>query len=81
MLILKTELERFPGLGSKGMKGMRKGCKCLYFLLSLILSDCLESQGRQQIFLLSWVRNFLTEGTRVKAQAVSIVGKNEVIEV
>lgn len=51
MLILKTELELFPGLGSKGRKEVRKASKYLNFLVTLIPSDCLGSQGRGQFFM------------------------------
>lgn len=51
MLILKTELGLFPGLGSKGRKEVRKASKYLNFLVALIPSDCLGSQGRGHIFM------------------------------
>lgn len=78
MLLLKTELELFPGLGSKGRKEVRKGSKYVNFLVSLIPSVFLGSQGRGQIFMLSWVHTFPYRESWSGSTTVSIVGKNEV---
>ena len=81
MIILKTELELFPGLGRKGRKEVRKRSKYLNFLVTLIPSDCLGSQGRGQIFMLSWVHTFPYRGSWSGSTSMSIVGKNEILEV